>query len=123
MQLFNYIQYPLYQLLGALALNSVLLLLLRPSSGDTIWSIAGICYALFIVANSLFVFTLVNVWSYFFISLLFSVLYLIIAPYVTSAYQSIRNSHGSNESSMVFLIVIYHPFALLAMILLKKFLQ
>ena len=123
MSIFSSIQYPLYQLLASLGLNIVLLLLVRPSSNDTTWSIAGICYALFILGNTLFIFHLDKVWVYFFISLAFSVLYLFVAPIVTSAYQSLRHVTGSGESSMIFLIIMYHPFALLAAILLKKLFQ
>lgn len=117
--LLSLIQKPLYQLIFFTLVTIVLLIIIRPGKTDTLWTIAGVLYALFILTNAVMVCFQVNVWPYFFYSLLFSVLYIFIAGGITSAYTGITNVEGSGESGMIFLVIMYHPFGLLIMIFLK----
>jgi len=118
--LIYFIQKPLYQWLTFVALAFILLFIIfRPRQEDTIWVIAGVTYLAFMFVNTVFIWTAESMWSYFFFSLLFSVLYLAAASAMTSVYSEMVDTKGSGESGMIFLVIIYHPFLLLLVVLVK----
>lgn len=105
--------------IGFLVVMLFIFVLLRPKNPNTLYTIAGVLYVIFILANSVMIFFAENTWSYFFISLLFSLLYLFAVELLTSTYIRIARADGSGESAMIFLVIIYHPFVLLLAILVK----
>jgi hypothetical protein len=115
----NFVYRPVGQAVIFLIISMVLVVAARVKNPETMWIIAGVCYGLFIVSNSVMVWKSATPWSYFLISLLLSVGYLFVAWGIMSIYASLLKISGSNESSMIFLIVMYHPFALLIVMFLK----
>jgi len=114
-----FIQKPLYQALLFIGVTLVLFIAIRPQKTETLWTIAGAVYGLFILTNTIVLCFEANVWSYFLYSMLFTVLYLLVAGAMVSAFSSMLKAGGSGESGMIFLVIIYHPFLLLLMIFLK----
>jgi hypothetical protein len=113
------VQKPLYQALLFTGVTLLLFIIIRPQKTETLWTIAGAVYGLFILTNTIALCFEANVWSYFLYSMLFTVLYLLIAGVMVSAFSSMLKAEGSGESSMIFLVIIYHPFLLLLTIFLK----
>ena len=114
-----FIQKPLYQALLFTGITLLVLAVIRPQKADTLWTIAGALYGLFILTNAIAICFEANVWQYFFYSLLFSVLYLLVAAVIVSGFSKLLEVTGSGESGMIFLVIIYHPFILLLMIFMK----
>lgn len=106
------LQKPWYQAGVLLALTVLLYILLRPKQQDSLWLIAGLGYALFILVNALASWFSDSGWSYALLSLLTSVLYLAAAAAIVTLFTSLLQAKGSGESAMIFLIIIYHPVAL-----------
>ncbi|MFN4291222.1 MAG: hypothetical protein ACK4E7_10130 [Permianibacter sp.] len=103
---------PWYQAGGLLALTVLLFILLRPKQQDSLWLIAGLGYALFILVNALASWFSDSGWTYALLSLLTSVLYLAAAAAIVTLFTSLLQAKGAGESAMIFLIIIYHPVAL-----------
>jgi hypothetical protein len=116
---FQLAQRPLYQAMFFLVLTIVLYALIRPGDAEKMWVIAGILYITFILTNSILFWPAGTAWSYFFNSLLFSVVYLVVIGGVVKVYSNLFKVEGSGESGMIFLVIMYHPFALLLVMLLK----
>lgn len=93
--------------------------LVRSRDANAVYTRAGVVYTIFILANSILLFFVQNTWSYFITSLLFSVIYLVAASLLCSMYIKLAKVEGSGESAMIFLVIIYHPVALLLVIALK----
>ncbi len=118
MHYFELIQKPGYQVLLFVCTTILLTLITRPRSSDKIWVVAGLLYFLFILTNAIFVFNESEVWSYFFISLGFSFLYLLVIAVTVKVLIKVLKRKGEEESAMIFLIVIFHPILLLVSIFL-----
>jgi hypothetical protein len=116
---FQLAQRPLYQAIFFLILTIVLYAIVRPGEAEKVWVIAGILYITFILTNSILFWPAGTAWSYFFYSLLFSIIYLVVIGGVVKVYSDLFKVEGSGESGMIFLVIIYHPFALLLVMLLK----
>ena len=111
---------PLYQWLIFIGLAFILIfIILRPKKEDSVWVIAAGTYLAFILINSIFIWTAESTWSYFLSSLFFSLLYLMAVNFLVQLYSQQANTEGSGESSMIFLVIIYHPFSLLLVIFIK----
>jgi hypothetical protein len=115
----NFIFRPAWQAFILLLINIILLIIVRPNHLEHTWILAGAGYGLFILINSIFIWKSGAPWRYFFLSMVISVGYLFVAWAITTGYASITTASGSNESSMVFLIIMYHPFALLVVMFFK----
>jgi hypothetical protein len=115
----TFIRKPAGQLTLFLAVTVVAEPLAQTTDTAILWMIAGIIYAAFILTNSILISGADNVWQYFLFSLILSVVFALLSFAVTSGYAAILNAKGGNESSMVYLISIYHPFALLTVIFLR----
>ncbi|MFZ6009090.1 MAG: hypothetical protein ACOYXT_01985 [Bacteroidota bacterium] len=116
---FDFIQKPFGQLVSFLSLTLAILIIFRPKNADTVWTMAGLLYVGFIIANTIFMWKAENTWTYFFISVGFSILYILVVAGTTSIYEKLVDMEGSGESGMIFLVVIYHPFTLLITILAR----
>jgi hypothetical protein len=117
---YSNLQNPLLQAIVFLLLMIPVIFIARPKNIDSVYTVAGIIYALFIIVNITLYFVSNDVWIYFFLSLLasFGVMglgYLIVVFFTRYIFKY----DGGHESSMIFLIIIYHPPALLLAILLK----
>ena len=110
---------PFFQMAVFTALSVVLLLLLRPKNVNAVYNTTGVIYAIFILVNSIVVVFAARHWPYFFSSILFSVLYVVTVSFLAPLYIRLARLDGSGESGMIFLVIIYHPFALLLVIFLK----
>jgi hypothetical protein len=117
--LLNSIYRPWYQALFCIVLMLVLVAIIRPDKEDSLWVIAGLSFVLFMLLNSAMIWASPTQWTYFFLSLLISVAYLFAANVIVTGYVSSFNVKGSGESSMIFLVIIYHPFALLLVMFVK----
>ncbi|WP_040497232.1 hypothetical protein [Fulvivirga imtechensis] len=119
MPVLSVLQKPVYQLLFIQLLSVVVLVIYRPSNVDSSWTASGLCYILFILINSIFIWSAPRLWVYFFTSLGFSILYVLLAYLVLWAFNELLKLKGSGESGMIFLVIIYHPFLLLLVVFLK----
>ncbi|MEQ8417104.1 MAG: hypothetical protein RIB71_21660 [Imperialibacter sp.] len=117
--LFEWFQKPLYQLLFFIPLTFIVLVLVRPVKADNAWVISGIVYGCFLVVNTVLIGFADKPWYYFLISLGFSILYLITIGVLIPALIKVMKMEGSGESAMIFLLIIYHPLALMLMMFLK----
>ena len=119
----EYLLKPYAHVVLFLAITIVVLALPPAKNANVVYSRAGVIYALFILVNSIVVFLSPDTWSYFFISLLFSIIYIVVVSLLCSSYIKLTKVQGSGESAMVFLVIIYHPVALLLMIAIKWFVK
>ena len=110
---------PYLQALIFIFVSLLVLLIWRPKEVDTVYTISGVIYAVFIVVNCVLIFFVPRVWPYFFYSMLFSVLYIIAMAMLIEVYNRIRATDGSGESGMIFLVIMYHPLAALLAIFFK----
>lgn len=115
----EFISSPLHQALLFTLLSLAALPIVRPKDADSAYAIAGAFYAVFIVVNSFLLWTAPKAWPYFFQSMLLSIAYLLVAALVVALYLGVTKTKGPNDSAMVFLVIVYHPFALLAAIFLQ----
>lgn len=115
----EYLGKPLIQVLVFTFLSVVVIAISRPKDANAVYTIAGIVYIAFILVNSFYIVFIPNVWTYFFYSMLFSLLYLLIISIIIPGYINIAKIMGSGESGMIFLVIMYHPVAALLVIFLK----
>jgi cation transporter-like permease len=76
-------------------------------------------YIAFILTNAVFLLFEDSTWTYFFISLASSLLYILVAGSLVSLLIRVLKIRGSGESAMIFVSIIYHPVILLLMIFVK----
>ncbi len=117
--LFEWLQKPFHQLLLFIPITLVCFLVTRQVKVDSAWTLAGLVYACFILVNSIFICFAEKPWYYFLISLGVSVLYIIIIGILLPFLIKLMKMEGTGESGMIFLIIIYHPLALVLAIFLK----
>lgn len=116
---FLLIQKPAYQVLLFLSLTPILIFLLRPKSADAAWLIAACTFGLFLLVNTVLLWFDDSPWRYFFYSLGFALSYLLVVAIIMPGVIKILKLKSLEESAMAFLILIYHPFALLLVMLAK----
>lgn len=119
MTFLSILQKPIYQLLIIQALSVLAVLVYKPHGVNAAWTVIGLFYILFILVNSVFIWPATSPWQYFFISLGISILYLLISWMACSGLSRLLKLEGSGESSMLFLVIIYHPFTLIFIMLVK----
>jgi hypothetical protein len=119
LSVFDLLRQPLYQVAFFLVITTLSVPFLRARSANAIWNVAGVLYVGFMIANTVFFFFEDAIWKYFFISLVSSLVYVLIAGMLVSFFVSALKKTGSGESAMIFVSIIYHPVILLLMILLK----
>lgn len=119
MSLFQLIQKPVYQVLLFVLMTVLLALLTRPRTSDKIWVIAGLMYSLFILTNSVLLFFETQLWFYLMVSIGCSLFYLLVIAFVVKVLIKALKRKGTEESSMIFLVVIFHPGLLLSAIFVR----
>jgi hypothetical protein len=117
--LFMLIQKPPYQALLFLLLTPIIIFAIRTKSVDTAWSIAALMFVVFIIINAGFLWLDVCPWRYFFYSIGVALAYLLLMSVIMPGVISVLQLKGSGESAMAFLVIIYQPFALLLVMLVK----
>ena len=116
---YSLIQKPVYQALLFLLLTPILILAIKPKSADTAWLIAAYAFDLFLLVNAGLLWFDNSPWRYFFSSIGISIGYLLIIAIVMQGLHRVLRLEGSGESAMAFLTLIYQPFALLLVMLVK----
>ena len=119
MLVFQLIQQPLYQGLFCVLMTIVVACIVKPKTADKLWVICGLLYCFFIVVNAVLSFWAVTTWPYFFLSLGVSLLYLAVIASIVKVLLKVLKLEGSEESAMVFLVIIFHPVVLLLAVFLK----
>lgn len=119
MHFFYLIQKPALHGVLFFILSFVLNFIIRPRTADNVWVVCGLAYCCFIVSNTILLFYDADVWQYFFTSIGVSVLYVLAISFTAGLYIDTLELDGSGESSMMFLVIIYHPIALLFAIFMK----
>ena len=115
----DYLTKPYAHVVVFLVVTFVIFVLIRPREANALYTIGGVVYVLFILTNSGLIYFAPNTWTYFFLSLLFSVIYIVVFSFLSSMYIRLANVDGSRESGMIFLVIIYHPIALLLVVFVK----
>ena len=113
------VQKPPYQALLFLIITPVLILVFQPKSADAAWSIAAYTFGLFLIVNAGMLWFDDSPWRYFFYSIGCALVYLLIIALVMAGMLKVLKLKGSEESAMAFIILIYQPFALLLVMLVK----
>lgn len=117
--LYLLIQKPAYQALLFLLLTPILVFVIQPKSADSAWLIAVYTFVLFLLVNAILLWFSDSAWHYFFYSIGFAVVYIVIIAIIMPVLLKILQLKGSGESAMAFLMLIYQPFALLLVMLIK----
>ena len=115
----DYLTKPYAHVVVFIVLTFAILVLVRPRDANALYTIAGVVYVLFVLTNSVLIYFVPNTWTYFFMSLLFSVIYIVVFSFLSSLYIRMADVDGSGESGMIFLVIIYHPIALLLVVFVK----
>ena len=113
------IQKPAYQALLFLLITPVIIFVIQPRSADTAWLVAACAFGLFLIVNAGMLWFNDSPWRYFFYSIGCGVAYLLLISIIMPGLLKVLKSKGSEESAMVFLILIYQPFALMLVMLAK----
>ena len=111
--MFSNLSTPLFMTLGFFLLTFVSLLIFSKNQAESYWTIAGIVFGCYILFSSIIVLFIDKGWGYFFSILGFSVLYLILTGILIQIIIQVKQIPGSNESAMIFLIIMAHPILLL----------
>lgn len=117
--IFELLQRPFVQVLFFILITILSVFIIEPKNADSIWVIAGYVFIGFMLVNSILICTVSNGWSYFFYSLGFSALYLVIIGIIITTSIKLLKMEGSAESAMIFIFMIYHPVLLLFILFLK----
>lgn len=118
-----FIQKPAYQVLLFVLLTPIFIFILRPKSVDMAWLIAAYTFVLYMIVNAGLLWFDNNPWRYFLYSIVCTLGYLLLVAIIMRALLKVLRLEGSEESAMVFLIMIYQPFALLLVMLVKWIVQ
>jgi hypothetical protein len=113
------IQRPAYQVFLFLLLTLALIFIIRPKSADMAWLIAAYMFVLFLIVNAGLLWFDNNPWRYFFYSMGFAVVYLLCVAVLMKVLLGVLKFKSSEESAMAFLVLIYQPFILLFVMLVK----
>jgi len=117
--IFEILQRPYAQAFVFLLLTVLFVFIVGPKRTEHIWSMTGLVFIGFILVNSMYICFASNPLSYFFYSLLFSVLYLACIAILLPALIKLLKTEGSAEGAMIFIFIIYHPAFLLFVLFLK----
>jgi hypothetical protein len=83
------------------------------------WLIAAYPFGLFLIVNAGLLWFDDSPWRYFFYSIGCALVYLMLVAIIMRGLLKFLKLESSEESAMVFLILIYQPFALLLVMLAK----
>lgn len=110
---------PLYQAILFLLITLISIPFLTSKNANAVWNVAGVLYVGFILTNAVFFWFADGTWTYFFISLGYSLLYILAAGIMVPSLIGALKISGSGESAGIFLFIIYHPLILLFIVLVK----
>ncbi|GAB1446560.1 hypothetical protein MASR2M41_23460 [Flammeovirgaceae bacterium] len=113
------IKKPAYQALLFFLLTLVIILVFQPRDADKAWLIASYMFILFLVINAGLLWFNNNSWPYFFYSICFAMVYMLLIAFIMPGLLNALQLKGSGESAMGFLIMIYQPPVLLVVMLAK----
>lgn len=113
------LQKPAYQALFFLLLTPLLLVVTQIKSADKAWSLAVFVFFVFMISNASLLWWAASPWPYFFVSIGVAVAYVLLMGSVLPSLLEVLRIHGSGESAMAFLVVMYHPFLLLGVMVVK----
>ena len=111
--MFPYLSTPLYLTIGFFLLTILSLLIFGKDQAESLWNIGGIVFGCYIIFSAILILWVDTGWSYFFSILGYSLLYLVFTGILIQLIIQVRQIPGSNESAMVFLIIMFHPLLLL----------
>jgi len=114
-----FIQKPAYQALLFLSLTPILIFAIQPKSADVAWLIAAGTFVLFLIVNAGLLWFDDSPWRYFFFSIGLAMGYLLLIAIIMPGLLKVLKLKSSEESAMAFLVLIYQPFALLLVMLVK----
>ncbi len=114
---------PYFQALFFLLLTLLVLCVWRPKTANAAWMIAAFLFFFFLTANTVMLWFAANAWRYFLLSLGCSVGYVFLIGFLIQKLEPMLKFEGSGESAMAFLVVIFHPFAMLLLMLVKWLLK
>ena len=114
-----FIQKPAYQALLFFSLTPILIFAIQPKSADMAWLVAVCTFVLFLIVNAGLLWFDDSPWRYFFYSIGLAVVYLLFIAMIMPGMLKVLKLKSSEESAMAFLILIYQPFALLLVMLVK----
>lgn len=117
--IFSLLQEPAYQALLFLVVTPLIIFVIRPKHADKAWSIAVYTFIPFLIVNAVMLWFTDSPWRYFFYSLGCSAVYILMIAIIMRGMLTILKLKSSEESAMAFLVVIYQPVALLAVMLVK----
>jgi len=117
--LYILIQKPAYQALLFLLLTPILIFVIQPKSADGAWLIATYAFVGFLLVNAGLLWFYDSPWRYFFYSIGVAIVYLLLIAIIMKGMLKLLHLQGSEEGAMAFLIIIYQPFALLLVMLIK----
>ena len=83
------------------------------------WLIAAGTFVLFLIVNAGLLWFDDSPWRYFFFSIGLAMGYLILIAIIMPGLLKVLKLKSSEESAMAFLVLIYQPFALLLVMLVK----
>ena len=114
-----FIQKPAYQALLFLLLTTILIFIIQPKSADKAWLIAVYAFVLFLIVNAGLLWFDDSPWRYFFYSIGFALAYVLFIAIIMSGLLKVLKLKDSGESAMAFLVLIYQPFILLLVMVVK----
>ena len=117
--MFSYLSKPLYLTFAFFLLTVLSLLIFGKDQAESLWNIGGIVFGCYIIFSSILILFKDSGWGYFFSILGYSILYLIFTGILIQIIIQVKQIPGSNESAMVFLIILFHPILLLFLKLIK----
>ncbi|MCM4153946.1 hypothetical protein DHD05_20340 [Arenibacter sp. N53] len=117
--MFSYDSTPLYLTIGFFLITVLSLLIFGKDQAENLWSIGGIIFGCYLIFSSILVLFIDTGWGYFFSILGYSILYLIITGILIQIIIQVQQIPGSNESAMIFLIIMFHPILLLFLKFIK----
>lgn len=112
-------QKPAYQALLFLLITPLLVFIFQPRNADIAWVIAFCAFASFLLVNAVGLWFDDSPWRYFFLSIGCAVGYILLIGVIMPPILKVFNINGSGESGMAFLVIIYQPFILLLVMLVK----
>ena len=117
--MFSYLSTPLYLTIGFFLLTVLSLFIFGKDQAESLWNIAGLVFGCYLIFSSILILFIDTGWGYFLSILGYSLLYLVFTGILIQIIIQVKQLPGSNESAMIFLIIIFHPLLLLFLKLIK----
>jgi len=116
---YGLIQKPAYQAILFLLLTPILIFIVQPKTADRAWLISFCAFVVFLAVNAVMLWFDAHPWRYFFYAIGSAVGYIAAIAVIMPALLKILQLKNSEEGAMAFLILIYQPFLLLLIMLVK----